>query len=53
MLLHNPNGGSAEIRVTNVYSPTLIALGGGEWVSNFQKKRYITLEWPLMLVSEL
>ena len=30
--------GSAEISVTRVHGPTLLALQGGGWVSNLQKK---------------
>ena len=33
-----------------VYSPTLLAVGGGG-VSNVQKKCYVTLEYPLSLYT--
>ena len=36
-----------EKSVTKMYGSTLLAL---RWVSNFQKKRYITLTWPLILM---
>ena len=31
---------------TRMYGSTLLALREGGWVSDFQKKLYITLEWP-------
>ena len=39
--------GSVQISVTKVYGPMLLALRGGG-VSNFQKRLYATLEWPLI-----
>ena len=39
--------------VTNMYGSTLLALRGGGWVSNFQKKHYVTLEWPLMHITPM
>ena len=32
---------------TRMYGSMLLALPGGGWVSDFQKKCYVTLEWPL------
>ena len=49
-VLRNVVGGgqiSWEKSVTKKYGSTLLALRGGGWESNFQKKRYVTLEWPL------
>ena len=40
--------GSAQICITKVYGSTLLALRGGDVVSNFQKKPYLTPEWPLI-----
>ena len=38
--------------VIKVYGSTLLALRGGGWGSNFQeKKRYVTLEWPLTICT--
>ena len=40
--------------VTMVLGSILLALRGGGWGSNFQKKmcyRYLTLEWPLTITK--
>ena len=35
-----------------MYGPMLLALRGGGWVLNFQKKSYVTLEWLLSRSKE-
>ena len=48
-------GGYADQRILltamKVYSPTLLVLRGGGGVKCPDKKRYVTLEWPLSLGS--
>ena len=53
-VLRNAVGGGRlsdfpEKSVTKMYGSTLLALRGGGWRSNVQKKSYVTLEWPLKL----
>ena len=50
-MLRNTVGGRRvsdlpEQSVTKMYGSMLLALRGGGCVSNFQKNRYVTLEWP-------
>ena len=51
-MLRNAVGGGRmsdfpEKSVTKMYGSTLLALRGGGWVSNFQNKSVVTLEWPV------
>ena len=51
-MLRNAVGGERvsafpEQSVTMMYGSTLLVFRGGGWVSNFQKNRYVTLEFPL------
>ena len=49
MLRNTVGGGNGvlEKSIMKINSSTLLALRGGGWMANFQKKCYVTLEWPL------
>ena len=38
---------SLKKSVMKMFGSPLLMFRGGGWVLNFQKKRYVTLEWPL------
>ena len=49
MLRNTDIGGAGRFpgkSVSKMYYSKILALRGGGWVSNFQVKRYVTLEWP-------
>ena len=57
MLRNAVGGGRAsdfpEKSVTKMYGSMLLALRGGGWVSNFQKKLCVKLEWLLTLIVDV